>query len=297
MTWKCYLGQPIEFKAKYEGILIKLDGGPDTTPVYGLKMSNFSWLMPNKIHIGKGFYVQPDLPNGITHYGPQASYDLELLVTGPGLPAGGQRVTFQWGLSPCYGYIGTVNTKCKQFLGMEVVKSKSGASSYTIEFISGYSEQQFIQGWNQATWRICYDGPFEMVMMAPLPTKWELGRIPLWIDLLTSKVEECGAAPECELNVQPSVDVIDGAIAELGELPVPEDLHRMRYEIIVNLGQNRAELNEADALFQRSRETTSEGERRELRAAAMPHLEKARESNRQTMEMLFHIQEALRRKP
>ena len=297
MTWKCYLGLPIEFKAKYEGVLVKFDGGPDTNPVYGLKMSNFSWLMPNKVHIGKGFYVKPDLPHGITHYGPQVSDDLELLVTGPGLPAAGHRVKFQWGLSPCYGYSGTVNTKCKQFLNMEVVNSKSGASSFTIEFISGYSEQQFIQGWNQATWRICYDGPFELVLMAPLPTKWELGRIPLWIDLLTTKVEECGDVPDCELNVGPSVDVIDGAITELVDLQVPDDLQEMRYQIVVNLQQNRAELHEAGALFQRSGETTSEEERRELRTAAMPHLEKARELNHQTMEMLFHIQETLSRKP
>jgi hypothetical protein len=297
MTVKCYLGLPIEFTAEYDGVLVKLDGGPDTNPVYGLKMKNISFLKPTKIHIGKGFYVEPELPHGITHYGSEASYDLELLVTGPGLPAAGQRVKFQWGLSPCYGYTGTINTKCKQFLNMEVVKSKSGASSFTIEFISGYTEQQFTQGSNKATWRICYDGPFEMVMMAPLPAKWDLARIPLWLDLITSKVEECGGSAPCEINLGTSQDVIDGAITELIDLEVPEDLIRPRYDIVVNLQQSKDELSEAEKLFQRAEETDSEKERLELRNAGLPHLEKVVELNRQVMELLLHLQEQLRRKP
>jgi hypothetical protein len=296
MAWKCYLGQPFEFNAKYEGILVKKDGGPDTSPIYGLKMTNFNWLKPNKIHIGKGFYVQPDLPHGITHYGPEASYDLELIVTGPGLPTTGQRVSFQWGLSPCFPYPGTANTKCKQFMGMEVVKSKSGPSTFTIEFVSGYTEQQYIKGWNLATWRICYDGPFETVMLAPLPNKWELGRVPLWIELLTSKIEECGYAAGCEFNVQPPMDAIDGAITNLIELPVPEDQKRLSYEIIASLEQNKAELSEADSLLSRSGEVTSEKERWELRAGAISHLEKALELNRQAMELLSQLQGVLKGK-
>jgi hypothetical protein len=294
MTWQCYLGQPIELKAKYEGILLKADGGPDTIPIYGLKVTNFNWITPNKIPIGKGFYVQPDLPHGITHYGPDASYDMELIVTGPGVPMEGKRVTFQWALSPCLSYIGTTNTKCKQFMGMEVVKSKSDSSTFTIEFISGYTEQQYIQGWNLATWRICYDGPFELIMLAPLPKKWELSRIPLWIELLTSNIEECGYAPGCDLNVQPPMDAIDGAITELIELPVPEDKKRLRYDIIASLEQNKAELNDADILLKRSKEAASEKERRELRSGSVSHLEKARKLNNQAMELLAQLQRDLK---
>ncbi len=290
MTWKCYLGQPIEFKAKYEGVLMKFDGGPDTSPVYGLKVANFAFLKPDKIHIGKGFYVQADLPHGITHYGPDVSYDLELIVTGPGLPAAGQRVTFQWGLSPCYAVTGTVNTKCKSFLGMQVVKSKSGASTFTIEFISGYSEQQFTKGWNQATWRICYDGPFEMVMMAALPNKWEITRIPLWIKLLKSKIAECESAEGCELNLQTPVDVIDGVIAELIELLVPDAHKRLRYDIAASLEQDKAELKEAGALLARSEEAAIDEERQELRAAAISHLDKALELSERAIQLLSRLQ-------
>ena len=293
MTWKCYVGQPIEFKAKYEGIVMKKWEGPDTSPVYGLVMKNFSWLKPDKIHIGKGFYVEPELPYGITHYGPEAFYDLELIVTGPGLPTKGQKVTFQWGLSPCLSYTGTTNMKCKQFMNMEVVKSKSGLSKFTIEFVSGYTEQQYIQGWNLATWRICYDGPFEVMVLAPLPNRWELGRIPLWIELLTSKIEECGYDPVCELNVRPSMDTIDGAIVELLGLPVPEDQKRLCYETIASLERSKAELSEAGSLLNRSTEVASEKERRELRAGAIDHLQRARDLNSEAIELLSRLQEVL----
>lgn len=292
MTWKCYLGQPIEFKAKYEGVLVKFDGGPDTSPVYGLKMTNFAFLKPYKIYIGKGFYVQPDLPHGITHYGPDVAYDLELIVTGPGLPATGQRVTFQWGLSPCYAITGGVNTKCKMFMGTKVLKSKSGASSFTIEFISGYSEQQFIKGWNLATWRICYDGPFEMVMMAPLPTKWEITRIPIWIDLLKSKIAECESAEGCELNVQTPIDVLDGIQAELLDLLIPDDLNPLRYEMAASLEGDKAELKEADELLTRSEEAVRE-ERQELRVAAISHLDKAFELSERAIQLLSELQRSL----
>ncbi len=296
MSWKCYLGQPIEFQAKYEGVLLKIDGGPDTKPIYGLKAANFSWLKPNMISIGKGFNVQPDLPYGITHFGPETSYDLELIVTGPGLPANGTRVTFQWGLSPCLAYTGTTNIKCKQFMNMEVLQSKSGSSEFTIEFISGYTEQQYIQGWNLATWRICYDGPFESLALTHIPHKYEIGRVRLWIDLLNSKVEECGTAPGCNLNVRPPINAIDGAVTELAELPIPGSLKRLRYDIIASLEQNKAELNEVDSLLERSDKATLPKKRKELRASAVSHLKKASEINSQTLDLLAQLQVKLKKK-
>jgi len=292
MTWKCYVGIAIEFKAKYQGI-VKCYQDPDMGPVCGLFMTNFSWLTaPKKIHIGKGFYVEPDLPYGITHYGPQSSLDLELIVTGPGLPQNGQRVTFKWALSPCLGPL--MYTTCKQFMNVEVVKSKSGASDFTLEFVSGYTEQQHITGWNVATWMICYDGPFEMITMAPLPKKWQLDWIAPWILEHISELKK--PTPSAELPAGPPLDAIEGAITKLAEIPVPKDQDRLRHKIIESLEQNKAELSEADSLVKRSNEVTSEGERLELRAVAIDHLEKARDLNSKAVELLSRLEEALERK-
>jgi len=291
---KCYTGKPVEFKAKYEGIVIKLGGGPDTSPVYGLKMTKFSWLAPNKIHIGKGFYVKPELPYGITHYGPASSYDLELIVTGPGLPKNGQKVMFKWGLSPCRSV--ATDTICKQFMNMEVVKSKSGSSEFTIEFHRGYTEQQYIVGWNVATWTICYDGPFEMVILAPLPNMWEIAWMPSWILDHIKELKKSGDAPGAELLVKPLVDTIDGTITKLAEIPVPEDQKRLYRKIIESLEQSKAEVSEADSLVKRSNGVASEGERLKLRAVAIDHLERAHHLNSKAIELFSRFEEALERK-
>jgi hypothetical protein len=293
MSWTCYEGHPIEFHATYDGVVVKVDGGPGTNPVYGLKVTNVSSLTPNKVHIGRGFYVQPDLPHGITHHGAAASYDLELIVTGPELPAGGQRVTFQWGLSPCLPQPSTTNMKCKQFLNVETVQSSSGPYSYVTQFVSGYSEQQYTEGSNDAMWRVCYDGPFETVVTAPFPDHWQLARVPLWIDLLLARIAECGEAPACDCAVRPSVHAVESVAARVLELPVPRGQERLRYDVIVSLHDTRRELTEAEDLLRRSNADTSEPERRTLRQEATIHLQRAREQNRHAMGLLARLEDAL----
>lgn len=293
VAWKCIVGNPIEFEAQYEGVPVVINGGPDDVPIHGLKIANFSWTKRGDIHLGKGFYARPELPHGITLYGPEASYDLELVVTGPGLPRIGQRVTFQWGLSPCLFQTGATNVICKQFLSMESVASSSGASTFITEFVSGYSEQQFAKGWNHATWRICYDGPFELAMLAPLPDRWQLSRISLWVELLVTKIEECRHEPSCDLNLQVIADTVDAAIARLAELPVAEDRHG--YRIAAVLDQGKAALREAEALLRRSSELVDERERRELRRAAIAELERVRTMSNQAVDLLSQLRGAMTR--
>ncbi len=292
---KCIVGNPIEFEAQYEGVPVVIKGGPDDVPIYGLKVANFSWTKRSDIYLGKGFHAQPELPYGITLFGPQASYDLELVVTGPGLPRIGQRVTFQWGLSPCLLPAGATNVICKQVLSMESVASSSGASTFITEFVSGYSEQQFAKGWNHATWRICYDGPFELAFLAPLPGRWQLSRISLWVELLVRKIEECGHEPSCDLNLQMIADTVDAAIARLAELPVAEEWHGLRYRIAAVLDQGKAALREAETLLRRSGELPGERERRELRTAAVDELERVRTTSNQAVDLLSQLREAMTR--
>lgn len=290
MSKKCHVGQPVEFKAKYEGIIVAKDGGPDTATIYGLKLTNFSWLQPTKFHIGKGFYVEPDLPLGITHYGPEAYYDLELILTGPGLPVTGQRVTFKWGLSPCLGYGGTVNTKCKQFLSVETVVSKFNSRKFTIEFVTGYTEQQYIKGWNQATWKICYDGPFETLLAISLPNKWEIGRIPLWIDSIRGNLQDWKDISRYDANVQPAIDTIDMLILELIETEVPKNKQKSHHNIMVGLSDVKNELIEVDSMLKRNIGRLPEKEKHELCTRAKERLGKANKLIANVMGMLSRLQ-------
>jgi hypothetical protein len=290
MSKKCHEGQPFEFKAKYEGVVIKAPTGPDTGVVYGLKMQNFSWLAPSQVQIGKGFSVKPDLPHGIVPpYGPTASYDLELIVTGPGLPQAGIRVKPKWALSSCLS--AAANVICKQFMQLETVKSKSGASEFTVVFVRGYTEQEFKTGWNTAWWRICYDGPFEMIKAAPLPNPWEIRWIIEWIGEPITELKELGSAPGAELPVEPGTVTIETMLGRVSKASVPDDQEDQRRGLLEALERMVPLLHEAESLVRHANETASEGERLDLRAAAIDHLQRAHELSREAVELLSRLEE------
>jgi len=297
MSKKCYVGKPIEFKAKYEGVL-KCYTEPDNSQVCGLFVKNFTWkTSPVKIHIGKGFYIEPDLPYGIKKYGSLVSSDLELIVTGPGLPTNGQRVTFKWGLVACASYTAVTGTTCKQFINVEAVKSKSGTSNFTIEFFGGYTEQQYMKGWNVATWRICYGGPYESITLkADLPKNSELGWIPSYIWELINKLKKLGGDLGAELSPKVHLDAIETAIIKLSKVQVPKDQEKLNREIIESLQQSKIELDEANSLLKHSNEVVSEDERLELRAIALDHLEKACNLSSQAIELFSRLEETLKKK-
>lgn len=289
---KCYVGKPFEFQAKYEGVVVKLPTGPDTGPVYGLKMQNFAWVAPTQIQIGKGFSVKPDLPHGIVFpYGPTASYDLELIVLGPGLPQAGARVKPKWGLSSCLST--AANTICKQFMQTETLKSTSGASEFTILFVGGYTEQQLQKGSNTAWWRICYDGPFELIRMAPLPSPWEIRWIITWTGDSIKELKELGSAPGAELSVEPATTTMETMLGRVSEAAVPDDLEAQRRSLLEAMERTMPLLHESESLVRQSNETDSEQERLERRAAAIEHLERAHELSREATELLSRLEEEL----
>lgn len=295
MSKKCYVGKPIEFKAKYEGVVKCSKQESDKNQVCGLIVKNFSWqTTPVKIHIGKGFYIEPDLPYGITKYGPLVSSDLELIVTGPGLPTNGQRVTFKWGLAACSTYTAVAGTTCKQFIGVEIVKSTSGASNFTIEFVGGYTEQQYMKGWNVATWRICYDGPYEYITLkVDLPSKQELDWIPSWIWGLIGELKKSESISGSKLIPMTHLDAIGAVTARLSKVEVPNDQVKLGHEIIADLRQSKDELNATDSILKHSNEIISEDERQKLYTLALDHLEKACSLSSKAIELFPQFEEAL----
>lgn len=291
MTWKCYEGKPIEFKGTYQWTLYHAN-----------TMLKFNWThKPYRIPIGKGFYVEPKLvhtytnvPPGYPVKHPSLPSDLNLIVNGPGLPKNGKEVTLQWAVSGCLS--GASKTYCRQFMGIQVVKTTSGASKFTIEFISGYSEQQFIKtNGNVAFWRVCYAGPFEVVQMAP--PDWRMLRAVMTFWWLRNKIEEFGDAPDCDLPVKIPTDPIDETITELAEIQVPEVLEGLRHETLERLEQIQAELREVGSLMKRSNEVASGSERLELRTVAIDHLERANDLKNKVIELLSKLEESLEKRP
>jgi hypothetical protein len=297
MTKKCYVGNPIEFKAKYEGDM-KCKSDPDMGgTICGVGAKNFAWLQ-QQVDLGKGFYAKADLPNGIEAalFAWDPSQDLELVVTGPGLPANGKRLTFNWVSSACMGLL--PDTMCKQFLGVQSVNSKSGASEYTTEFVSGNNELQYpkLGVWNTATWTICYRGPFEVIWMAdPAPQKQVIVWIPPWIWGTIEGVKKLEAAAEADVDIKPPRDTIDTVVAKMDKIQIPVDQQKLRNDIIESLKQTRTELGEADSLLKRSNRGALK-EKQELRATATGHLERAHEFGEKAIELLSDLEGALKSK-
>lgn len=290
MTWKCYTGEKsIEFKGTYQWTLY-----------HGKTMLKFAWVhKPYSIPIGKGFTVEPKLmhtypglPPGYPVKHPSLPSDLNLIVHGPGLPKNGQEVTLPWGPAGCLS--AASKAFCRQFLNMQVLKTTSGASMFTMDFVSGYSEQQYgkTKG-NVAFWRVCCSGPYEKVQMAPLPDWRQLQIVPTFWWLI-SKIETCGDAPGCDVPEKLPLDMIDETIKGLAATRVPDDQERVRQEALESLEQINAELSEVSSLVGHSNEVSSRGERLELRAAAISHLERADDLKRAVIELLLQVEERLR---
>ena len=289
MTWKCYQGNPIEFRGTYQWALY-----------HAKTMLNFTWVHnPYSIPIGKGFYVEPklmhtypSLPPGYQVKHPSLPSELNLIVNGPGLPKNGQEVALKWASSSCLS--GVSKAFCMQFMDMQTVKAASGSSVFTIDFIGGYSEQQFgeSQG-NVAFWRVCCAGPFVQVQKeAHLPDwKWFETVMTFW--WLINKIEECGDTADCDVPEKLPVDPIDVTITELAQTQVPKDQQGQRRETLERLEQIRTEMSEAESLVRRSNEVTSKGEKLELRTVAIDHLKKAHELKRRVVRLLARLEEAL----
>jgi hypothetical protein len=144
------------------------------------------------------------LPHGIVlPFGAAVANDLELVVTGPGLPAAGHRLKPKWALSSCLS--AAPNIICKQFMQLEARKPTTATSQFTIHFVSRYTQQQFTKGSSTGLWRICYEGPFEMLRLAALPHPWQLWRIVDWPKEPIGQLKEAGALPDAELSVEPPV--------------------------------------------------------------------------------------------
>lgn len=289
MTWKCSVGESIEFKGTYQW-----------TSFHGASMLKFAWVhKPYSIPIGKGFTVEPKLmhtypktPPGYPVKSPSIPSDLNLIVHGPGLPKNGKEVTLSWG--PVTGCLsGASKASCRQFLNLQNLKTTSGGSTFSMDFVSGYSEQQYgkTKG-NVAFWRVCCSKPYEWVQMAILPDWRQLMIVPTFWWLI-SKIETCGDAPDCDVPEKLPMDIIDETIECLVATRVPDDQERMRQEALESLEQINAELSEVSALMGHSNEVSSRGERRELRSVAITHLERADDLKRAVIELLLQMEETL----
>lgn len=286
MSWKCYIGTPIEFSGTYQW-----------TSYHGNTMLKFDWThKPYLIPIGKGFYVEPKLmhtypppvPPGLKLKNPSLPSDINLIVTGPGLPKEGKELTLQWASASCLS--GASKVFCRQFMVMQTLETLSGPSEFTFEFISGYSEQSFGKDeGNIAFWRVCYDGPFELVH-AKLPNwrELELNMTFWWI---VNKIGECRDDPDCDVPVRIPKDPVDEAIKDLVGIRVPEDKKGLCQATIERLEHIKAEMDEVESLLKRSNEVSSINERLELRNRAIHHLERAHNLKGEAIKLLSELEE------
>ncbi|MDY6837583.1 MAG: pre-peptidase C-terminal domain-containing protein [Thermodesulfobacteriota bacterium] len=129
---------------------------------------------PPKVSIDRGFSVKPLLPNlwfKLIHYaGPDKRHntwqygtplvsDLKLMVFGPGIPSGGQEMTFKWVFSQPSNRVIKAQTKGSRYL-----KTEGDAYKYILEIPYAYATVPFenshesaeYDGNNTVKWTFCY---------------------------------------------------------------------------------------------------------------------------------------------
>ena len=271
--WKCYVGRSIEFRGTYMW-----------TAYHANTMLKFNWIQQSNIAIGKGFslspkliHTYPNVPPGFPLKNPSLPTDLNLIVTGPGLPPNGKEVNLSWGPGSC---LSGGKKHCRQFMNMEVLEAWSPPSRFTMEFVSGYSEQEFgMDEGNIAFWRICLDGPFEHVLFEEAKIRpWSilsnllLTATPWWA---IYKIEECGETSNCDINIQPSINEISETMLQFANAQVPASYKLLHRESLEKLEHMRASLIEVEPLIKRSNEVDLPSDKLDLRASAIEHLKEA----------------------
>ena len=296
MVWKCFVGIPIEFSVVY-----------DWAEYHAGTMLNHDWThKPYAIPIGNGFSVEPQLiaifpgykpfpvgPKSGIYY-PSLPCDMNLIVKGPGLPASGKEISLTW--VECSALSGQPNTYARQFMGMQTLKAVSGSLEYTIEFISGYSEQTYGKDkGNTAFWRICYDGPFVFATVSFIPILWWLDLEIAWtIDLLKQRIGECGGSSDCIVPNKLSRNQIDKAVKDLMAIQIPEDRKGLRKKAIERLEQMVAEMKEVESLLKRSNEISVPTGKIRLRNSAISHLETINSLRKEGAYLLLKLEESTR---
>jgi len=267
----------------------------DYAPYHGNYMLNPYWQnKPYLANIGLGFSVEPSLPSKFPgYYLPTLPSALNLIVYGPGLPSKGKELVFAW----WFWYVSVGYDLYKGgTLDFQVLTAGTASSVFTLKFYAGYTEQPLdTTKKNLATWDICYTEPSESKIYTTKkkpPHPWDMGIMP-FTDLAQTKIEKCESSSQCDTDIDALVGVITSVGALVAEVSWPKNQENLRRRITEKLGSIKAELDEADSLVKNSNEIESRSKRRQMRNAAIVHLEKARYLKNEVYRMFSYLEEVL----